>query len=247
MYRIQCAEVWGGTSNIDQDVCSGGVTASLHSAASDGGRGGDIYYLSVCGKDNLTRVVLADVVGHGAAVSAVSERLYSVLLEQMNDTSNHLVLANLNRFAAEQGIDAMTTAAVVGFYTTDSNLYFSYAGHSPALVWRRAARHWGRLDLDGQRTEHANAPLGIDAQYGFDQQSVPLVSGDRVFLYTDGLVEARSREGAQYGEPRLLETLNRSAEQPLAALKRSVLDDVSTHAQGCLQHDDLTVLAMEIR
>lgn len=247
MYRIQCAEVWGGISNADQDLCSAGLTASLLSVASEGGRGGDIYYLSVCGSDNLTRVALADVVGHGSAVSAMSGCLYDALLEHMNDTANERVLENLNRFATRQGIDAMTTAAVVGFYTCDSSLYFSYAGHPPALVWRSAEPSWQRLGLDENLVEHTNAPLGIDPQFGFDRQHVPLAAGDRVLLYTDGVVEAPTPEGVLFGEDRLIELLNRSLGEPLAALKRSVLDAVSTHTRDSLEHDDMTLLAVEIR
>ena len=70
MHRLQCAEIWGGIRNQDTDVCSAGITASLFSGACDGGKGGDIYYLSVCNSDMLTRIAIADVIGHGRAVIA---------------------------------------------------------------------------------------------------------------------------------------------------------------------------------
>ena len=63
MRRIRCAEIWGGVHNCDEDILTSGITASLYSAAADGGRGGDIYYLSVCSSDLLTRIAIADVVG----------------------------------------------------------------------------------------------------------------------------------------------------------------------------------------
>ncbi len=113
MYRIRCAEIWGGISDEEQDVCSAGLVASLYSRACEGGKGGDIYYLSVCGKDNLTRIAVADVVGHGSAVSEVSDWLYHTLEERMNDTAGNGILADLNRAASARGIEAMTTAAVI--------------------------------------------------------------------------------------------------------------------------------------
>ena len=64
-HRIHCAEVWGGIDHIDRDIVTGGLTASVYSKSSDGSRGGDIYYFSVCGGDQLTRIALADVQGHG--------------------------------------------------------------------------------------------------------------------------------------------------------------------------------------
>ena len=88
MHRIQCTEIWGGIKNQDADVCSRGLTASLYSSACEGGKGGDIYYLSVCGEDKLTRIAIADVVGHGEQVSAVSQWLYDTLQDRMNDPTS---------------------------------------------------------------------------------------------------------------------------------------------------------------
>ena len=60
MREIPCATIWGGVRNENIDVCSKGADASLDSSSATGGKGGDIYYLAVCGDDRLTRVALAD-------------------------------------------------------------------------------------------------------------------------------------------------------------------------------------------
>ena len=88
MLRLQCAQIWGGIENQDQDVCSSTITASVYASACDGGKGGDVYYFSVCAGDKLTRIAVADVVGHGAAVSNVSAWLYTALEARMNDGSS---------------------------------------------------------------------------------------------------------------------------------------------------------------
>ena len=123
MYRIKCAEIWGGIQNQEQDVCSAGIVASLYSSASDGGKGGDIYYLSVCESDLLTRIAIADVRGHGQAVSEVSQFIFDTLKRYMNDTAEEEVLADVNRLAVSKGLEAMTTAAVISFYRKDNNLH----------------------------------------------------------------------------------------------------------------------------
>jgi sigma-B regulation protein RsbU (phosphoserine phosphatase) len=92
----------------------------------------------VCGKDVLTRVAVADVMGHGRAVSEVSEYLYKALEAHMNDGAGDEVLAEINHMVAQRGLEAMTTAAIIAFYTEDQQLYFAYAGHHPALVRRKA-------------------------------------------------------------------------------------------------------------
>ena len=77
--RLECKEVWGGTHDQDIEVSAGKVIASIYSAAFCGGRGGDIYYFGVCKGDIITRLAIADVVGHGEAVSDVSQYVYDSL------------------------------------------------------------------------------------------------------------------------------------------------------------------------
>ena len=92
-----------------------------------------------------------------------------------------------------------------------------------------------------------NAPLGVLSDCEFDQQNIPLVTGDRVLLYTDGLVEARNEDAEQFGEIRLRNTLDEAAAEPLPELKRAVLEAVRKHASGDLRHDDVTLLAIEVQ
>ena len=57
--RIRCAEIWGGILAVDTDMTTAGLSASIFSTAHDGDRGGDMYYVSVCKWDYLTRVAIA--------------------------------------------------------------------------------------------------------------------------------------------------------------------------------------------
>lgn len=77
--RLECTKIWGGIRNQDLEISAGKVVASLYSAASDGGKGGDIYYFGVCKSDQITRLAIADVVGHGEAVTEVSQYVYESL------------------------------------------------------------------------------------------------------------------------------------------------------------------------
>ena len=77
--RLECKKIWGGTHDRDIEVSAGKVIASIYSAACCGGRGGDIYYFGVCKGDIITRLAIADVTGHGEAVSEVSRYVYDSL------------------------------------------------------------------------------------------------------------------------------------------------------------------------
>jgi hypothetical protein len=125
-YRIACGTVWGGIKPVSLDVCTKGVTVSLHSTASGGDRGGAIYYISVRTADLRTRMLVADVRGHGERVSEISSWIYQSLQDKMNSVDCAGVLSDLNQMVRRRGSLAITTAAVVNYDISNSTLYCSY-------------------------------------------------------------------------------------------------------------------------
>lgn len=246
MHQIRCGEVWGGIRNHDEDVMTSGITASLHSGAADGGQGGDIYYFSVCDSDLLTRIAIADVMGHGEAVTRTSRWLYEALVAHMNRADGNSVLEYLNQLSADYGYTAITTAIVVGFYLSDNNLYFSYAGHPPILIRRRGERQWKPADLP-EHPGACNLPLGVDAAAPYDLGLLPLRSGDRLFLCTDGVLEAPDPRDQLFGLDRLQALLHDVGDESLPDIKSAVLSGLRRHTVSELVHDDVTMMIVEIR
>ena len=82
--RLECTGIWGGIRNRDVEITAGQVIGSIYSAACcEGGKGGDIYYFGVCKGDIISRLAIADVVGHGEVVSEVSQYVYDSLKAHM--------------------------------------------------------------------------------------------------------------------------------------------------------------------
>ena len=82
--RLECRQLWGGIRNRDIEVSAGKVIGSIYSApCCEGGKGGDIYYFGVCRGDIITRLAVADVTGHGEAVSEISQYVYDTLKAHM--------------------------------------------------------------------------------------------------------------------------------------------------------------------
>jgi sigma-B regulation protein RsbU (phosphoserine phosphatase) len=244
-YRLACSEIWGGIGGTDQDVATGGVLASIYSAAAGGGRGGDIHYLSVCHEDLRTRIAVADVRGHGESVTRISAWVYAALRAQINDVAGDQVLWDLNGRIHARGIEAMTTAVVVGYDGIRPWLYFCYAGHPPAMVWR-PAEGWRRLENCAE-DEASNLPLGVLASTEYQQGQLALASGDRVLLYTDGLLDAEDRNQEPFGAERLCRVLMSQGGTSISGVKRAVLDGLLEHTKGVALVDDVTVLAAQIR
>jgi hypothetical protein len=69
-HQLACTEVWGGNNIADELVNLPGLVGLIHSKpAGPATTGGDVYYLSVC-DESVSRVVLADVAGHGEACAS---------------------------------------------------------------------------------------------------------------------------------------------------------------------------------
>ncbi len=244
-YQLHCSEIWGGNQDVDCDVCTTGITASIYSNSCDGLQGGDIYYVTVCNNELLTRVMLADLRGHGEQVSQLSAWIYEALRESMNTLDGASVLKSLNHILFGRGFGAITTATVLSFYTVNSKLYFCYAGHPPALLRKRSGQAWQRL-LSASAHDRANLPLGILPSTEYDQDTVSLQSGDRLAIYTDGVTESFSETEEEFGEERLCALLERSRDEEISAIKHRLTDALNEHTGGAARSDDLTLMLIEI-
>jgi sigma-B regulation protein RsbU (phosphoserine phosphatase) len=243
-FRIKCAEIWGGILAIDTEMTTAGLSASIFSTAHDGDRGGDMYYVSVCKWDYLTRLAIADLRGHGGQVSRLSAWVYDSMQKRMNTTSGHKILSDLNGEVKSRGFDAITTAVVVGYHTSKRKLYFSYAGHPPAYV-QRAGREWQALAL-APSSGPTNLPLGILPKAKYDMEDIRMEPGDRICLYTDGVTDCAGPDGEPFGEAGLADSLNRNTRLSPSGLKAAVLGDLERHLRGCPPDDDVTLLIAEI-
>jgi sigma-B regulation protein RsbU (phosphoserine phosphatase) len=248
--KLICAGIWGGIHNLNQDIMAGAVEVSLYSSSSDGGKGGDIYYFGVCKNEMITRVAIADVVGHGQAVADVSQYVYDSLRAHMCDPDSGKILAQINRLSSQRGLKAMTTAAVVAYHGVKGEFSFSYAGHPPVLFKRANEKVWSECLLanEGDRGSGSemNLPLAVTPETLYNQQVIPVSSGDRLLVYTDGLTEATSKKGELFGTERLCDVLNANADLSLSQLKSAILQGVGRHTGNGLTHDDVTLIAMEI-
>lgn len=241
--QIHCAEIWGGIAVRQDEISTPGLDAAIHSTASGDAKGGDIYYFSVCGYDALTRIAIADVRGHGNAVSHLSEWLYTALEAQMNDSNGAAVLTNLNEMVRTKGFQAITTAVVATFHRDSGTLYYAYAGHPPALLWS-PGNGWQSL----QSTETkgpANLPLGVLPNARYTQERTTIRPGDRLFLYSDGIAECPGPGDELYGDTRMLTALQTTERLPLPDARNSLRHDLTTYAGGTLTHDDCTFLLIE--
>src|SRR6202140_4771233 len=115
------------------------------------------------------------------------------------------LVANMNRYACSnsQGGLRFTTAFLAEYDAAHRTFHYINAGHNNPIL-RRANGLIERLDVGG-------LPLGIQPEAKYESASVTLAPGDWLIIFTDGLVEAENARQEEYGEPRVLSTINASA------------------------------------
>jgi serine phosphatase RsbU (regulator of sigma subunit) len=246
---LACGEVFGGNEPVHTTIELPGLHGVLYSHPCHGARGGDVHYLSVCGSGLLARVCIADVLGHGEVVAQVSAQMHAHLRRSVDVIDERRVFREMDRRLQDIGVRAMTTAALLTYYPPSRRLTVSYAGHPPGWRCSSADGRWTRLSVAGEDRAGVamNLPLGtgFESAYGRSRQRMTL--GDRLVMVTDGVLEAPSATGEEFGEAGvervLLDTTRHSPER----LVRALLDALAAHTGGPGPvHDDVTIFVGEI-
>jgi sigma-B regulation protein RsbU (phosphoserine phosphatase) len=180
--------------------------------------------------------VIGDVSGKGVAASFVMAHLHA-LLRSLIDARLPVgqVLERANRYLIDNKISSHYATMICGRAGRDGQVELSNAGHPTALAVRRE----GVEEVPG-----SGLPIGLFGGRTYTASQLSLDSGETLFLYTDGLTEARSPEGREYGTDRLRGTLAEHASARAGALVAAAMRDVVAHRAGSSSGDDLTILAL---
>ena len=198
--------------------------------------GGD-YYDFLTTRDGATAVAIGDVSGHGlptALLVATAKAALSALLESGDTGSALFSKMNALLFRSTDARNYMTLGlAVLG---NDHEIVLTNAGHPPP--YRISNGRVEALQLDA-------FPLGLFADRAFPTRTFPFSAGDRLVLYTDGIIECRDAADDAFGFERLERTLAAHASAPLAELRAAILDAVQAHCASGVADDDRTLVLCE--
>jgi serine phosphatase RsbU (regulator of sigma subunit) len=244
-------EIWGGHGSVFDAVSAPGMDAWVLSRPHDGGeRGGDVHYLSGCAAGHVLRVALADVAGHGESVGDVARTLRGLMRKSINTPDQSALVREMNReFVGRSTAGVFATAVLATYLAPERTLLFVNAGHPRPLLSRNGGA-WQTLDGDHpdvkRRADDAalrNLPLGVLEGTGYEQLAVRLGVGDRVLLYTDFAVEARSSSGDELGEQGLVRLLS-EIETGDAEFLPALLERIGAHRSGEDAGDDATLVLL---
>jgi len=211
--------------------------ASLNPAREVGGDFYDFFYLD---EDRLCFVV-ADVSGKGVpaalfmAVAISYIRAYS-----SGELSPSAIVQKVNNALCINNEASMFVTLFIGILDLDSRrLSYVNAGHpKPYLSSAQKAPY---------PIESANDPVvGAMEDIDFREFSITLQRGDRLFIYTDGVNEAFSKDGKQFGEERLRSLLDTASSTPSNQVLREIRQNIDAFCADEPQSDDITMMLLDI-
>jgi sigma-B regulation protein RsbU (phosphoserine phosphatase) len=243
-HAMQCMEIRGSSQAVEESLTTPGLDAWVYSCPFEGAiSGGDLHYLSVCGGGVITRLLVADVSGHGASVSDFSNLLRALLRKNINTKNQTRLVQALNReFGSLAQLQRFATAVIATYLATSRRLTICNAGHPRPVCFSASMGSWGFLDK--QIGEVGNLPLGLDDESAYHQFTVALEKGDCVIVYTDALIEAADSSGRLLGEEGLLELCRELDPSEPLAFGPALLAAVERHRGGRPADDDVTLVSL---
>lgn len=205
--------------------------------------GGDYYDLVPLGRDRWG-IAVGDVSGKGVSAAFYMAEVKGIVLSLSRICASPKELLVRANKALHGSLDRKAFVSLVYAVLNErtGDLILARAGHCPVVHARGSAARLIRPNGLG---------LGMAATDVFEgateEQVLRLEAGDRCVFYTDGITEARNRQGDEFGYERLLEIVGRSENLSAEELKSRILAAVRTFADGTAYTDDMTLVVLQWR
>lgn len=205
--------------------------------------GGDIFNIDYPEKNHIDLYML-DVCGHGvpAALITVSVSQFlqskrSLLGDESRVMPPETVLESLERAFPFERFDSYFTIVYMTMDFAQGLLTYSCAGHPPPILLRSN----GTLEVLARH----GPVIGLGGGKPFGQEEKKLQRGDKVVLYTDGILENRNPVGEIFGKHRFYEALQRHRTDSVEGMVEAVYAEVKNFGKAAELDDDISILAVE--
>lgn len=199
--------------------------------------GGDLYDFFIA-NDKLY-FIIGDVSGKGIPASllmAVTCRLFRSIAS--NSDRPERIMSSLNNSLADGNESNMFCTAFLGILDLKSGtLHYCNAGHNAPYM----------ISKEGEVSAipmTPNLPLGLFENFTYEGQQTTIRKGTMIYLFTDGVNEAENKEHQQYGDKRLTTMLKNLSSSTPNDIVENTINDVTLHADGAEQSDDITVMCI---
>lgn len=193
--------------------------------------------------DHRTGFVIADVSGKNITGAMVMVMVRSVfhMVARMAPTALETAV-HVNEHVTRDIRRGMFVSAVYAILDTrDNTLRIVNCGHNPALTYTREAGASHYLPMSGTALGLFSGPT---FERSLREDVIQLEPGDRMFFYTDGVVEAMSPENKEFTDRQLLRLFNANATKTSRTLVQGLVATLDRHRGTAKQSDDITMVSL---
>ena len=202
--------------------------------------GGD-YFDYFLLDDNNIGLVVADVSGKGvpAALNMIKTKtLVKGSTLYNNNPAEVLNIVNKS-FIDNNKLDMFVTIWFGILEISTGKLTFVNAGHEDAIIYSE------NKGFEVYKTKHG-LPIGTMNDYKYENHKITLSKGDKLFLYTDGLIDSVDKNNKRYETINLLKILNKNKDNNVKDIVNIIKNDLDNYSIDCDQFDDITMLCFEL-
>jgi len=202
--------------------------------------GGDFYDFFFIDDDHLV-LSIADVSGKGIPAALFMMITKAILKNNAHIGKTPAEILELTNDAiyANNRMEMFVTIWLGILEISSGKLIAANAGHEYPAVYDKAD---GKFDL--YNDPHGFIIGGMD-EVQYKNYELMLNPGDKLFVYTDGVMEAKNDQGEQYGKVRVIDTLNSVNDQGPEEIIGTVYDSLYNFMGESEQFDDITMLCLE--
>jgi sigma-B regulation protein RsbU (phosphoserine phosphatase) len=201
--------------------------------------GGDYFdYFDL--ESNRFGFAIGDVAGKGLPAALLASLTQGIFSAQSFDNAPlPEIIGKVNRNLAQRGPGNRFVTFFSGIMEPDGNCIYVNAGHNPPLLLSRN----GAL----KELTEGGMVLGLFAEAQYESGNIKLQEGDRLVLFTDGVVEALNPSGEEFGMERLVALLQKNLRSSTSEILTQLRESVLSFSARCPQHDDITMMVLEFR
>lgn len=211
------------------------IQAELKPAKIVGGDFYDYYRLN----DNEVAILIGDVSGKGIPAAMFMMKVITCFKNNIqNNDSPSQVLKKVNYELYKSNDTQMFATCFLAIVNTNNGqIKYANAGHNPPIIGNN--KNYKYLNVNN------GVMLGVVENANIIDEQTVINAGDTITLYTDGITEARNKNGEMYGENKLINLFNKKEYSSLIDLHCSLKNDIKTFIDDAEQSDDLTYLTLK--
>ena len=195
----------------------------------------------------IVTMIVCDATGHGVPAALITAAAHSCISTLKIDSektyiSPKVVLEKLNKVVCSMNSEILMTAFVLEIDESKNQIKYSNASHMNPYLIHKTDGEYSKEGVD-PLIGNNGARVGEKITSTYEETTLPIVKGDRIIMFSDGLTEMEV-EGKAWGQRNFLKSVLKGCHKEATGLIGSILEDFGQHRKNATLQDDITLVAV---